>query len=193
MANVLILYSTVDGQTKRICERLKQNLTAAGHETTLLSLADHEDVDVTRYNPVVIGASVRYGRHRQVVGRFITKNADLLQEKCGALFSVNLVARDPVKRRPDSNPYLQKLLGRIPWNPDLLEVFAGRLDYPSYKFRDRIIIKLIMKITHGPTNVQTVEFTDWEQVDDFGKLLVRAAGDPHARSFAGPGGRPTRP
>lgn len=176
VAHVLIMYSTVDGQTRRICERVSHRVEAGGHSVTLLSLAEHENLDITPFEPVIVGASVRYGHHRKAVSRFIQRNAALLSEKQGALFSVNLVARDPARRRPGNNPYLEKLLRQVSWRPDVLRVFAGRLDYPRYKLWDRLIIKLIMKMTGGPTDVDTVEFTDWGEVDAFGDAMADIAG-----------------
>ena len=70
--------------------------------------------------------------------------------------------------RDSTNPYLQKFLRQVPWQPNELDVFAGRLDYPRYGFIDRQMIRLIMWITHGPTDPHAVvEFTDWQRVDAF--------------------------
>lgn len=176
MASVLVLYSTVDGHTRRICERICEVIDEAGHATTLLSLAEHEDADVSAFDAAIIGASVRYGRHRPSVGRFIARNAASLGNMPAALFSVNLVARNPAKCTPAGNPYMRKLLRRIPSPPKILEVFAGRLDYPRYTMWDRLIIKLIMKMTRGPTDVDTVEYTDWTQVEAFGRRMARIIG-----------------
>ncbi|WP_370654382.1 flavodoxin domain-containing protein [Rhodoferax sp.] len=48
-------------------------------------------------------------------------------------------------------------------------MFAGKLDYPRYRFVDRFMIRLIMFMTNGPTDPKAViEFTDWQQVEAFG-------------------------
>jgi len=57
----------------------------------------------------------------------------------------------------------------------MVDVLAGRLDYDSYSFVNRLMIKLIMKITKGPTkSVNPVEYTDWDRdrVKDFSKKCV---------------------
>ena len=52
----------------------------------------------------------------------------------------------------------------------MLDVFAGRVDYPSYSFFDKHIIRLIMIITNGPTDItKSYEFTDWNKVKNFAK------------------------
>jgi len=51
-------------------------------------------------------------------------------------------------------------------------VFAGKIDYPQYKFIDKQMIRFIMWMTKGPTDINgTFEFTDWEKVESFAKEL----------------------
>ncbi len=85
---------------------------------------------------------------------------------------MNVVARKPEKNMPETNPYMQKFLELSPWIPKKLAVFAGKIDYPKYKFVDKHMIRLIMWITKGPTDIKnTYEFTDWNHVDEFSKQL----------------------
>ena len=168
MSQILILYSTVDGHTLKICERLRELVEAAGHATTLTVLDDRTTVDLERFDKVVIGASIRYGKHRPCVAAFLRKHRASLEARPHALFSVNIVARKPGKNTPDTNPYMRKLLRQIGWRPRQVAVFAGKLDYPRYGFWDRNIIRFIMLLTGGPTNRHAVvDFTDWTQVERF--------------------------
>ena len=90
-----------------------------------------------------------------------------------AFFSVNVVARKPEKITPETNPYMQKFLLKTSWVPKKLAVFAGKIDYPKYNFVDKQMIRFIMWITKGPTNIKnTYEFTDWNKVDSFAKELI---------------------
>ena len=172
MANILIVYSSTDGQTQKICHRLRTVIERQAHQVTVVSVDEAPQLDLTGFDKIVIGASVRYGHHSPLIIRFIEKNRLLLDSKPNAFFSVNLVARKPEKCRPKSNPYLQKFLKRIAWKPKELAVFAGKIDYPSYSFFDRSIIRLIMWVTQGPTDPMTVvEYTDWRQVELFGQLI----------------------
>jgi menaquinone-dependent protoporphyrinogen oxidase len=46
-------------------------------------------------------------------------------------------------------------------------VFAGALRYPRYRWYDRFMIRLIMKMTGGETDTsKEVVYTDWQQVPD---------------------------
>ncbi len=173
MPAILILYSTVDGHTLTICRTIKERVERSGHAVTLASIEDAGTVAPKDFDKVVIGASIRYGKHRPSVFRFIDANLPLLDSKPNAFFSVNIVARKPEKNGPDTNPYLRKFLRKTSWKPKLLGVFAGRLDYPRYRTLDRMMIRLIMRLTDGPTDPSAVvDFTDWQQVDRFAQSIV---------------------
>jgi menaquinone-dependent protoporphyrinogen oxidase len=97
------------------------------------------------------------------------------KNKKNAFFSVNVVARKPEKNTPDTNPYMQKFLQLSNWAPKNLDVFAGKIDYPQYKFVDKQMIRFIMWMTKGPTDInETYEFTDWKKVESFAKKLKSA-------------------
>jgi menaquinone-dependent protoporphyrinogen oxidase len=144
----------------------------SAHQVTVLAVTECRQVDLQGFDKIVVGASIRYGHHSKHVFDFIKENQQVLDSKANAFFSVNIVARKPEKNRPETNPYLRKFLKQISWRPKQLEVFAGKLDYPKYTFFDRIMIRFIMLITKGPTDPSTVvEFTDWRQVEAFGKVV----------------------
>jgi menaquinone-dependent protoporphyrinogen oxidase len=173
MARILIAYWTTDGQTRRICERLRSVIEARGHSVVLADLRDEPRPDPAAHDKVVVGASIRYGHHHKVVVDYIDRHLEALQQRPNAFFSVNVVARKPEKNTPETNPYLKKFLGRIRWKPRELAVFAGKLDYPRYGFLDRSVIRFIMWMTKGPTDPSTVvEFTDWGQVEAFGERVA---------------------
>ena len=168
MDKSLITYSTVDGQTKNICEKIAEY--ASNSDIDLLPISN--EIKLDDYKTIVIGASIRYGKYRKDVYSFIEKNKDILDNKENAFFSVNVVARKPEKNTPSTNPYLIKFLEKIEWVPKNLAVFAGKIEYPKYKFIDKFAIKFIMWITKGPTDTsQTYEFTDWKKVETFAKNL----------------------
>ena len=169
--NLLIIYSSTDGQTKIICEKIINNLKNSNN-VELVSLDQAMNLDLSKFNKIVIGASIRYGRHSGDLYKFIKFNKDILEQKETAFFSVNVVARKIEKSDPETNPYIKKFLKISNWKPRKIAVFAGKVDYPKYRFFDKYIIKLIMFITKGPTDTaQTYEFTNWSKVDAFAKEL----------------------
>ncbi|MFB3057223.1 MAG: menaquinone-dependent protoporphyrinogen IX dehydrogenase [Ignavibacteriaceae bacterium] len=174
MARILIIYSTTDGHTREICQRLSKVIEAQDNqnEVKLISINHGQDIEVDNFDKIVVGASIRYGKHRPQVHEFVNKYEKILDSKPNAFFSVNVVARKPEKNQPDTNPYLLKFLKQVSWRPKELAVFAGKIDYPSYTFWDRLMIRLIMWITKGPTDPKTIiELTDWNKVEAFGKVI----------------------
>ena len=171
MSGSLIIYSSTDGQTKIICEKIK-NFSKNSESIKLISLEEANDFNLQSYENIIIGASIRYGKHNKNLYKFISLNKETLEKKRSAFFSVNVVARKPEKNTPETNPYMKKFLKISNWKPDKLGVFAGKVNYPNYGFFDKYIIRLIMFITKGPTDTsKSFEFTDWSKVEDFAREL----------------------
>jgi menaquinone-dependent protoporphyrinogen oxidase len=166
-----IIYSSVDGQTLKICNKLKDDFLLDNQHLEIFSISNFNG-DVTDYDTLIIGASIRYGVHNNQIIDFINAHKKQLDSIKTAFFSVNLVARKANKNTPGTNPYVIKFFKTIDWTPTIVEVFAGKLDYKKYPFFDRIMIQFIMWMTKGPTNPNTeIEYTNWDKVTEFGKQL----------------------
>jgi menaquinone-dependent protoporphyrinogen oxidase len=177
VANTLLLYSTVYGLSKQICERIQASLARRGVRSEVAPLTGA--ADPAAFDVIVIGASIRHGKHHPAVLDFIRSHRALLESKPSALFSVNLVARKPAKNTPQTNPYLKRLVAQSPWKPALQGVFAGELDYSRYGPVDKHMMRLVMWINKGPTNLDAkVQFTDWDAVERFaGEVAALTARD----------------
>ena len=164
---ILLVYSTTDGQTTAICEKIKSVLIES-NLVDLIPINNFQEKELKNYDQVIVGASIRYGKHKQEVYKFIKTHQNDLKTKKTGFFSVNVVARKPNKNSPLTNPYMKKFLEIVNWEPNYLAVFAGKIDYQKYRFIDRHMIRLIMFITKGPTDLNGVfEFTDWQNVENF--------------------------
>lgn len=163
----IILYSSRDGQTKKIAQFIADKL---GQNTTVQPIS--EAVDLNAFEQIVIGASVRYGHFNPELYKFIEKQTALLNRKQTAFFGVNLTARKVGKDTPETNVYVRKFLQRIRWQPTQSAVFAGALRYPRYKLFDRLMIQFIMRLTGGETGTtKEIEYTDWNKVSVFADSL----------------------
>lgn len=172
MPSTLIVFSTVDGHTLKICRRIQQLLEGRSHEVTLVAVDDALRMDCSKFDKVVLGASIRYGKHRPSLYQFVAKNREHLGRIPSAFFSVSAVARKPGKDTPDRNPYFKKFTRLSGWSPPVVATFGGKIDYSKYPLLDRLIIQFIMWITRGPTDRQVVvEFTDWDAVDAFAEQV----------------------
>ncbi len=173
MSRLALLYMGCEGQTRKITERIDYCLTHSGHDTVVISITElKDDFSLESFDGVILGSSIRYGKHHPECYQFIEKYSDQLATIPSYFFSVNLTARKLERRDPHNNRYLQKFLKQISWTPDRVEVFAGALLYTQYRWVDKQMIRLIMKLTGGPTDTtQNTEFTDWRRVKAFAEQL----------------------
>lgn len=177
MSRTLLLYSSVYGLSRRICERIQESLRAQGRDAEVRALTD-PGLNLEAFDAIVVGASIKHGKHHPSVLEFIRRHQHTLESKPSALFSVNLVARKPHKNTPDTNPYLRRLVAQSPWKPRLQGVFAGELDYSRYGPVDKHMMRFVMWVNRGPTDFNTkVQFTNWEEVERFAGRVAQLSAD----------------
>lgn len=177
MSRTLLLYSSVYGLSRRICERIQELLRAQGRDAEVRALTE-PGLDLEAFDAIVVGASIKHGKHHPSVLEFIRRHQRTLESKPSALFSVNLVARKPHKNTPDTNPYLRRLVAQSPWKPKLQGVFAGELDYSRYGPIDKHMMRLVMWVNRGPTDFATkVQFTNWDEVERFAGRVAQLGAD----------------
>jgi len=175
MKSVLVLYMSRGGHTARIARRICEGVAEGGGRAEMMDVneAVHEGVDWGRYDVVAFGAPVLYGTYDKSVFEFVARHRTALESKPNSFFNVSVVARTPEKATVEGNRYMQKFLELSPWRPRHLKVIAGKVDYPSWKWYERLMIQLIMKYTHGPTDPRSViDYTDWDDVRAYGKQLL---------------------
>lgn len=169
---VLCLYSSREGQTKKILQYIDTTLNDCECDIQDLHLLGK--VDLSSYDRVLIGASIRYGHLNKKLYQFIDENVEQLNQHQVAFMCVNLTARkeDEGKDTPEGSAYIKTFLSKSPWQPLLIGVFAGALYYPRYNWIDRMMIKFIMSMTGGETDTsKEIEYTNWEKVTLFAEKL----------------------
>ena len=175
-SKIAIVYATRDGHSERIAQRIAARLGDSG-ATSVGSLLWSPPPAFDAGTVVIVAVlAVRYGRVLPEGAKFLTAFAGQERAPPLALAIVNLVARNAQRRTPETNPYLRNTLARHGLKPALATAFAGRLNYPKYRFFDKQIIRLIMAMTGGPTDgVSDIEYTDWAQVDGFAADVLALA------------------
>lgn len=174
-----LYYATRDGQTRRIAERIATRLREAGvaAELTDLAVQPPDSSDLAERGPFILIAAVRYGRHLRQAEHLLASYRALAAPPPLYLLSVNLTARKPGKTTAPGNTYLRRTIEKYRLDPKLAGAIAGRLDYPSYTWIDRQMIRLIMVMTRGPTDPSAqIEFTDWAQVDALARRIAELCG-----------------
>ena len=168
--SAVIFYSTTDGQTKKIAEKMAVEWSGEVEVQAIERLPRY--LNKANLNQVVIGASIRYGHYHKDVVDLVRANVNWLEAKNAAFFSVNLTARKPEKQDPADSAYIQRFLKKTGWMPNQIAMFAGKLCYPKYSFLDRQMIRMIMKMTGGCADgTSTIEYTNWDEVTRFAKTV----------------------
>ena len=160
---VLVVYHSEDGQTAKIADRIAAALTAAGASAG--TATTDGDPSPAGYDGVIVGGSIRLGRHSRSLRRWLTHHADTLDRMPTALFQVSLTSDDP-EHDDEAHQLLQRLLDGTGLDPDIVGVFAGALAYTSYGWIKRRVMHHIAASEGVPTSTDH-ELTDGEAVDRF--------------------------
>ncbi|SHO56213.1 menaquinone-dependent protoporphyrinogen IX dehydrogenase [Vibrio quintilis] len=173
MKRAIFLYSTREGQTKKILNFIMQSFTE--YQCDLVDLHLNPQVDLSVYDKILIAASIRYGHFHPSLYRFIDIHQKELSCSKAAFICVNLTARkeEQLKDTPEGSVYVQTFLKKSKWSPEMIGVFAGALRYPRYRFIDKMMIRLIMSMTGGETDTsKEVEYTNWQKVSNFANSFL---------------------
>ncbi|PPR08538.1 MAG: Protoporphyrinogen IX dehydrogenase [menaquinone] [Proteobacteria bacterium] len=175
MHKLLFAYTSTRGHTLKILKYIEQHLPE-NYKVIYLDLAKQENakLDLSVFKHVIISSSIYYGKYSKSMYKFTKNNKDELNKVDNTFVSINLTARKEGKDKPETSAYIKTFKKKGVWKPKQIKMFAGLLDYPSYNWFDTMMIRFIMKITKGETNTsKTVEYTDWQKVEDFAKQLAK--------------------
>lgn len=127
----LVAYSTKGGATREIAEAIGDELRSTGVTVDVLPVK--EVVELARYDAVVLGSAIYYGRWRAEALRFARTHAPELKRKAVWLFDSGPLSPEADAGAPESVPTGDELLhaigarSRITFGGRLLEEDAGFL------------------------------------------------------------------
>lgn len=186
MKPVLILYFSRGGHTAKISHEIAKHLEHYGRSCEIKHIREANKVepDWDKYASVIVGACVLYGGYDRSVLKFTAKYHKQLSSLPNSFYCVNVVARNPEKRIPENNKYLQKFFELSEWKPQDVKIIAGKVDYPAWPWWDRLMIRLIMKMTNGPTDPKAViDYTDWADLKVYAKHIISLTESPMNPGF----------
>jgi menaquinone-dependent protoporphyrinogen oxidase len=132
--------------------------------------ADNErDLDVSRFDAIIVGGSIIRGRHQRAVTRFVRANLVALNTTPSAFFSVSgAAASSNETSRAEAQRFIDEFLGQTGWYPRTTAAIAGAMAYTRYNPILRWIVRRASKPMGGPMDTsRDHEFTDWSQVERF--------------------------
>lgn len=176
--NIDLYFESCDGHTAKIAEVLSNAIRRSGLAVALidLSVAQPSLEALNASSPCIVLAPIRYGRPLKKARWLVRALAPLTPEKPVTLLCVNLTARKPDKTTAATNPYLRRWIQGSGLQPVLAEAIAGKLNYPQYGAFDRFMIRLIMTLSGGPTNPNSViDYTPWDRIEALASEIAAAS------------------
>jgi menaquinone-dependent protoporphyrinogen oxidase len=194
MANVMIVYGSMEGQAEKIAEALAAAVRSAGHGAHVVDarFAPSEAGPFGYYDGVIVGSSVHAGKFHPAVVDWCERNAEKLKSRPTAFFSVSLSV---LEKRPEAQADLRRitdqLFAKSGWTAGMSASIAGALKYTSYGWLKRMMMRMISRKAGGDTDTsRDYEYTDWAQVAELGREFAKrlptagaeATGQPKAAS-----------
>ncbi len=170
MANVLVVFASRNGQTRRIAERIATGLRVRRDLVELLDAERlPEGLDLSRFQAVFVGSPIIANGYMRPIVRFVQENRAALQGIPTLFFSVGLALLSKVSDgRAQTMEIVDKFIARTGWRPRRIELVAGSLLYTKYSFLTRFLMRRIVRKEGGETDTsRDYEYTDWGAVDRF--------------------------
>ncbi|MBR9651175.1 flavodoxin domain-containing protein [Thalassovita aquimarina] len=164
---VLVSYATSEGHTRKIARTLADRIADSGHMVELLHIDDADDIDLDRFDRVIVAASVHAGHYQRAVSEFAAKHAAQLGAKPSLFLSVSLAAAGH-----DAEDWrgLDKILADFQdatgWTPGRVEQIAGAYMPSQYDVFRRFVMRRILAQKDPEADLdQDKEYTDWPALD----------------------------
>ena len=161
MAEVLIVYATELGHTRRIAEKVADQMRSAGHRPSVVSADAAPDLD--RFDAVIVGAPVRARAFVAAIEDYARDRADDLGRRPSALFSVCAPDdHDDRGCRDALDAYLRTLQRETGWHPDVIASFAGVRPYTHIGMAHHVLTGEAPEAADHELGA-----TDWDAVSGF--------------------------
>ncbi|MDI7863266.1 protoporphyrinogen oxidase [Rhizobiaceae bacterium n13] len=166
---VLVGYTTVEGQTRRIAEAIAKRIEAKGERVALLDIGSNAEYELERPRAVILCAPVHTGSYPQPFRRFVAQEKDWLNALDSALVSVSLlITSHDAEEKAEAMNYPDALIAESGWLPRQVHHAAGALKFAEYDFFKRWMARRVLAKdrSSGKAKVDH-EFTDWKALEGF--------------------------
>lgn len=167
--HVVVVYATVEGQTRKIARNIAATVQSRGHDVTVFDADDLADLDLAVADAVIIAAPVHIGRFPDQLLEWLKDNRAALESVPSAFISVSLASASafPEEHR-EIDAITARFLGDAGWKPKAVHHAAGALRYTEYDFIKRLLLRHLAKKEGGPVDTSRDHgFTDWAALSDF--------------------------
>ena len=151
--NILIVYGTTEGQTRKIAAWTATHIRERGHQVELRdSAALVSDLKLGPLDAFVIAASVHQEYHQEAVTNFVFAHNELLNTKPSALISVSLSAAME-DQKAEAQKYVDRFVSVTGWQPRMTLLLGGALRFTKYDyFQEQFVKFVVMKRSGDPSS-----------------------------------------
>ncbi|SMY08956.1 flavodoxin domain-containing protein [Flavimaricola marinus] len=163
--NVLLIFETVEGQSRKIVKFLRDRAETSGHTVQVFDTADKlGTLSFAGIDRVVLVAPVHERRHPRTFEVVVASNLEDLNHRPSLMVSVSLKAAFP-ESIDEAKDYLVEMEMRTGFVPDREMLAAGAVRTASYGYFESQIVQNVALEGRQVDLVNGVrEFTDWQEL-----------------------------
>jgi len=144
--NTLIVYATKYGCAQKCAMELSKELK---HNVELINLKEKSNVDLSKYDRIIIGGSVYIGRIQKEVTDFISNNLEELLKKEIGLFICGMQEGEMLAKEIGDN-FPAELISKA----KSVKNFGGEFNFSKMNFMEKVIVKKISKVTSDKSDIK---------------------------------------
>lgn len=160
---LLIAYASTEGQTRRIARFVMDRLADGGHSVEALPVAEAEDIDLSRFDRVILAGSIHAGHYQRALGDFVAERAAALAPRRVLFLSVSLAAAGhDAEDWADLDRILADFAQATSWKPGKVVQVAGAYMPSKYDIIRRFVMRRIVAAKDPEADLDADhEYTDW--------------------------------
>lgn len=172
----LVLYSSIEGQTRKIAEAIASHLEAQQHSVLLSDANQVGFADPGVGDAIILCAPVHGGQYPAAFVHYVRNWAQVLNDTPSAFISVSLsIASADLGEQREAKSYPEEFSKETGWLPSATLNCAGALKYSEYDYFKKWMLKRIAAVEGGPVDTrQDYELTNWTAVKSFIDSFVQA-------------------
>lgn len=161
--NVLIAYTTIEGQMGKIATFLEEHLRQSGCDVTLVDMGDRmAEVSLDGVDKVILAAPVHERRHPKNFEVFLGAQGKELAEKDSLFLSVSLSAAF-AEGMDEAQEYVEEMQLRTGFTPTQVACVAGAVRLGEYDFYAMQVVQhVVMRGKAFDAAAGEHAFTDWD-------------------------------
>ncbi|OGF44688.1 MAG: hypothetical protein A2452_07850 [Candidatus Firestonebacteria bacterium RIFOXYC2_FULL_39_67] len=152
--STVILYSTRHGAAKKCAELLKFKIFGS----EIVDIKNNPGFDVSSYDTVIIGGSIRAGRAKKELRKFCEKKKEVLLKKKLGLYICCMSEGEKAEEQIKTN-FPVELYDKAAAK----DYFGGIFDFTKLNFIERFIVKKVAKIKESVFNIKEDRITKFAE------------------------------